>query len=100
MSKTYLSNKTISKLITQIQDKALERLTGSLNFENYVSLTVYDCGGTWQAWLDFGKSGKKTTHEILLDGKEYVEGRTLRSTIIRLKNLVLNEDVAISKRNH
>jgi hypothetical protein len=100
MSKAYISNKSIGQLITQTQDKALMRLCNGPNCNYYVSLTVYDCGGTWQAWLDFGKSGKKTTHEVIVDGHEYVERSTLRNVIIRLRNMVFNENLDLSKRKH
>lgn len=102
MSKAYISNKSISKLISETQDKAVERLTiDPINlFDYYVSLTVYDCGGTWQAWLDYGKAGSKTTHEVIVDRSEYVEGKTLRSAVIRLRKRVFDMDTNLSIRKH
>jgi TFIIF-interacting CTD phosphatase-like protein len=102
MSKAYISNKSVGKLISETQDKALARLTidPTLLFDYYVSLTVYDCGGTWQAWLDYGKSGEKPTHEVVVDGREYVEGKTLRGAIIKLRKQVLDKDISISIRRH
>lgn len=86
-----------AELIAQIIDLTIIRLNYNQD-KFYVSVSTYDCGGTWQVWLDYGKSGSKPTHEVLIDNTAHFEARTLRSTLKRVLKELKRKDSSISLR--
>lgn len=66
------TKQTIEGIIGEIIDTACERLKFELG-DKYVCVCVYDCGGAWQVWLNWGRSGKKPSGEVLVNGNECYE---------------------------
>jgi hypothetical protein len=88
----------ISVLISEIIELAINKIDPNDNFHHYVSVATYDCGGSWQVWLDFGKAGARTTHEVLINGNDYLESRTLQSTLLKVKKELKSKTSSISLR--
>ena len=89
----------LSNLIQQIQSLAEELI--DVNYEDqFISVGMYDCSGSWQVWIVCDKSGMnpKDTKEIYLDSNYYYEDRTLLGALKKLKQALEGcEKISISE---
>jgi hypothetical protein len=83
-----------SDLVAKIIDTAALRI-GFDTDKYYVSVSIYDCGGSWQAWLDYGKSGQKPTKEVFIDNINLFEDRTLDGVLKQVLSKIKNYESSI-----
>jgi hypothetical protein len=80
----------ISAMIAEIINLATDKTQINTDI-NFISVGIYDCGGSWQVWLQFGKSGYLSkVKDVCLDQEVYFEAKTLVKALKLLKNNVIS----------
>jgi hypothetical protein len=81
--------KKISTIISQIIDLASDKLNIDYDTQ-YISVGLYDCGGTWQAWIthDYSGEGLRKYKGVYIDDSSYVEGNTIIDALQCLKDAI------------
>lgn len=78
---------TVEGLISEIIEVASDRLGFEID-DKYVCMCIYDCGGSFQVWLNWGKSGRPATDEVLVNGSSHYEGILEGSLIKTLRTFL------------
>lgn len=66
----------VELLFTKIIDTVYKKYPGDMD-NNYVAVSVYDCGGSYQVWLCYGKSGQSANYDLHVNDKKYFERNSL-----------------------
>lgn len=78
---------TVESLISAIIAEASDKLGFEMD-DKYVAVCVYNCGGSWDVWLNWGISGHKAHGEVLVNGSEYYGGHLNVSLIKTLRTFL------------
>jgi hypothetical protein len=79
------------KLISEAIDLASHRL--KIKEDKFISISIYDCCGSWQAWINLGRSGVNTIpyETISINDAEYSEKETLDDCLKEMIKLLKNK---------